>query len=49
MKFFKNVALVLAAAFLVSENPSTGFFFARSAFAGTYATKVNGRSPINSS
>jgi hypothetical protein len=39
----------LAAAFLFAGNPSTGFFFARGAFAGTCTTtKVNARSPINS-
>jgi hypothetical protein len=49
MKSFKNVVLILAAAFLFVGNPSTGFFFARGAFAGTCTTKVNGRSTINSS
>jgi A nuclease of the HNH/ENDO VII superfamily with conserved WHH len=48
MKIFKNVLLVLAAAFLFIGNPSTGLFFARGAFAGTCTTKVNGRAPINS-
>ncbi len=48
MKFLKNVILALAVAFLFAGNPSTGFFFARGAFAGTCSTKVNGRSPINS-
>jgi A nuclease of the HNH/ENDO VII superfamily with conserved WHH len=48
VKIFKNVLLVLAAAFLFTGNPSTGFFFARGAFAGTCTTKVNGRAPINS-
>jgi A nuclease of the HNH/ENDO VII superfamily with conserved WHH len=48
MKFFKNIVLVLSAAFLFAGNPSTGFFFARGAFAGTCTTKVNGRAPINS-
>lgn len=48
MKFLKNALLILAATFLFAGNPSTGFFFARGAFAGTCTTKVNGRSPINS-
>jgi A nuclease of the HNH/ENDO VII superfamily with conserved WHH len=48
MKFFKNVLLVLSATFLFTGNPSTGFLFARGAFAGTCTTKVNGRAPINS-
>jgi A nuclease of the HNH/ENDO VII superfamily with conserved WHH len=48
MKNVKNIILVLATGFLFAGNPATGFFFARGAFAGTCTTKVNGRSPINS-
>jgi A nuclease of the HNH/ENDO VII superfamily with conserved WHH len=48
MKFLRNVLLALAVLFLSAGNPATGFFFAKSAFAGTCSTKVNGRSPINS-